>query len=263
MKIVLLGAPGIGKGTQASKIAKKYSAKIIATGDILRNAAKENTPLAKEIQTIMAKGELVPDPILLPLIKKAVNETKAKVLLFDGFPRTVAQAEHLHSLGVQVNHVIVLQVSQDKIISRLSGHWIHDGSGRVYHDTHKPPLKQGYDDVTGEPLTQRADDKIESIKQRLSVYDKTTAKVAPWYTQNTNKINAKIHSINAEQNISAVFHDICDALPKTISIDYAQITTNIISDDLIALDSSRTYLKHEVDTQVISYLENQYLNADS
>ncbi|MEZ5529144.1 MAG: adenylate kinase [Porticoccaceae bacterium] len=182
MRIILLGPPGAGKGTQAKYITEKFGIPQISTGDMLRAAVKAGTELGLKAKDIMASGGLVSDDLIIALVKERIQEPDCvNGFLFDGFPRTIPQAEALLSEGVTIDKVIEIDVADDEIVSRLSGRRVHEGSGRVYHVIHNPPKQEGLDDVTGEALIQREDDKEETIRNRLSVYHEQTEPLVGFY----------------------------------------------------------------------------------
>ena len=182
MKIILLGAPGVGKGTQAQYIAEKYSIPQISTGDMLREAIASGSELGKRVKVVMDSGALVTDEIILDLVKDRITQPDCtNGFLFDGFPRTIPQAEALVSNAIVIDHVVEITVPEEEIISRMSGRLVHEGSGRVYHVTFNPPKVEGKDDITGEPLMQRDDDQEETVRERLSVYHAQTAPLVDFY----------------------------------------------------------------------------------
>ncbi|TNF03184.1 MAG: adenylate kinase [Gammaproteobacteria bacterium] len=182
MRIILLGPPGAGKGTQAKYITEKFGIPQISTGDMLRAAVKAGTELGLKAKDIMASGGLVSDDLIIALVKERIQEADCvNGFLFDGFPRTIPQAEALLSEGVMIDKVIEIDVADDEIVSRLSGRRVHEGSGRVYHVTHNPPKQEGVDDETGEPLIQRDDDKEDTIRNRLAVYHEQTEPLVGFY----------------------------------------------------------------------------------
>lgn len=184
MRVILLGAPGAGKGTQAQFIMKHFGIPQISTGDMLRAAVKEGTPLGIKAKSIMEAGGLVPDDLIIDLVKKRIQEPDcANGFLFDGFPRTIPQAQALLDAGIQIDHVVEIHVADEEIVARLSGRRVHPGSGRIYHVEHQPPQREGLDDVTGEPLVQRDDDKEETVRKRLSVYHEQTEPLVGFYQQ--------------------------------------------------------------------------------
>ena len=184
MRLILLGAPGAGKGTQATLICQKYGIPQISTGDMLRTAVKAGTPLGLEAQGIMASGGLVSDDLIINLVKERIAQADcANGFLFDGFPRTIPQADAMKAAGVKLDYVLEIDVPFDAIVQRMSGRRSHPGSGRTYHVTFNPPKVAGQDDVTGEPLLQREDDKEETVKKRLDVYSAQTRPLVDYYSQ--------------------------------------------------------------------------------
>ncbi len=184
MRIILLGAPGAGKGTQAKFIMGSYAIPQISTGDMLRAAVKAESPLGLQVKDIMAAGALVPDELIIGLVKERIAQDDCKNgFLFDGFPRTIPQAEALFAAGVEIDHVLEISVDDEEIVQRLSGRRVHPDSGRIYHIAHNPPKEPGIDDVTGEPLIQREDDKEQTIRKRLAVYHEQTEPLVSYYQQ--------------------------------------------------------------------------------
>ena len=184
MRIILLGPPGAGKGTQAQFIMNEFGIPQISTGDMLRAAVKEGTELGKQVEQVMASGGLVSDQIIIALVKERITQPDCKQgFLFDGFPRTIPQAQALLDAGVELDYVLEICVDDEEIVQRLSGRRVHEGSGRVYHLTHNPPKKEGVDDDTGEPLIQRDDDKEETIRKRLTVYHEQTEVLVGFYRE--------------------------------------------------------------------------------
>ena len=184
MKLILLGAPGAGKGTQANYVKEKYGIPQISTGDMLRAAVKAGTPLGIEAKKIMDAGGLVSDDIIMGLIKERLTQPDcANGYLFDGFPRTIPQAEAMKKLGIDVDYVVEVDVPDEEIIKRMSGRRVHLASGRTYHVVFNPPKVAGKDDASGEDLIQRADDVEETVKKRLEVYHSQTKPLVNFYTQ--------------------------------------------------------------------------------
>ncbi|HVL01434.1 MAG TPA: adenylate kinase [Dongiaceae bacterium] len=184
MRIILLGAPGAGKGTQAQYITEKFGIPQISTGDMLRAAVKAGTPLGLAAKKVMDSGQLVSDDIIIGLVKERIAQPDcSKGFLFDGFPRTIPQAEALLKAGVEIDNVLEINVPDEEIVKRLSGRRTHPGSGRVYHVVYNPPKVAGKDDVTGEDLVQRDDDKEETVRKRLEVYHTQTAPLVDFYQQ--------------------------------------------------------------------------------
>ena len=183
MRLILLGAPGAGKGTQATFICKKYGIPQISTGDMLRAAVKAGTPLGLQAKSVMDSGALVSDDIIIGLVKERIQQPDcANGFLFDGFPRTIPQAEAMKSAGVELDYVLEIDVPFDAIIERMSGRRSHPASGRTYHVKFNPPKQEGIDDVTGEALIQREDDKEETVKHRLAVYSAQTRPLVEYYS---------------------------------------------------------------------------------
>jgi adenylate kinase len=182
MRVILLGSPGSGKGTQAQFITEKYAIPQISTGDMLRAAVREGIELGRAAKKIMDEGGLVSDDIILGLIKDRITQPDcANGFLLDGFPRTIAQAEGLLAMGVQIDHVLEIEVADDEIIKRMSGRRVHLESGRTYHIEYNPPKVANKDDATGEPLIQRDDDKEQTVKKRLEVYHQQTKPLVGFY----------------------------------------------------------------------------------
>ncbi len=182
MRLILLGGPGAGKGTQAAFITQKFGIPQISTGDMLRAAVKEGTPLGLEAKKYMDAGQLVPDDVIIGLVKERIKEPDCeKGFLFDGFPRTIPQAEAMKEAGVKIDYVVEIAVPDEEIIKRMSGRRVHLPSGRTYHVIFNPPKVEGKDDVTGEPLIQREDDKEETVRKRLEVYHAQTEPLVEFY----------------------------------------------------------------------------------
>ena len=183
MRIILLGSPGSGKGTQAQFITEKYAIPQISTGDMLRAAVRAGTPLGVQAKQVMDTGGLVSDDIILGLIKERIAQPDcANGFLLDGFPRTIAQAEGLKNMGVVIDTVIEIVVEDEEIVKRMAGRRVHLQSGRTYHVEFNPPKVEGIDDVTGEALIQRDDDKEETVRKRLSVYHEQTKPLVGYYS---------------------------------------------------------------------------------
>ena len=184
MRILLLGLPGAGKGTQAQYLSSKYSIPQISTGDMLRAAAQEGTALGKQAKDYMDRGALVPDPLVIELVKDRVRHVDAaNGFIFDGFPRTIAQAEALRAAGVRLDAVVELDVADEEILRRMSGRRVHPGSGRTYHIHFNPPKVEGKDDVTGEALVQRPDDLEETVRKRIEAYHTQTKPLVEYYSK--------------------------------------------------------------------------------
>jgi adenylate kinase len=184
MRLILLGAPGAGKGTQATFICQRFGIPQISTGDMLRAAVKAGTPLGLEAKKVMDSGSLVSDDIIIGLVKERIAQPDcAKGFLFDGFPRTIPQADAMKAANVMLDHVIEIDVPDAAIVERLSGRRAHLPSGRTYHVKFHPPKVEGVDDATGEPLIQRDDDKEETVRKRLDVYQRQTRPLVDYYGQ--------------------------------------------------------------------------------
>ena len=183
MKLILLGPPGAGKGTQAAFICQKYGIPQISTGDMLRAAVKAGTPLGLQAKSVMESGGLVSDDLIINLVQERIVQSDcANGFLFDGFPRTIPQADAMKAAGVRLDYVLEIDVPFDAIIERMSGRRSHPASGRTYHVSFNPPKVAGQDDVTGEPLVQRDDDREETVRKRLEVYSQQTRPLVDYYS---------------------------------------------------------------------------------
>ena len=184
MRLILLGAPGAGKGTQAVFIKERLGIPQISTGDMLRAAVKAGTPLGLAAKKVMDSGALVSDDIIIGLVKERLSEPDCRNgYLFDGFPRTIPQAEAMRNSGVDLDYVLEIDVDNDEILKRITGRRVHPASGRVYHVTFNPPKIAGKDDATGEALVQRDDDKEDTVKKRLEVYQSQTRPLVDYYSK--------------------------------------------------------------------------------
>jgi adenylate kinase len=182
MRLILLGAPGAGKGTQAQFITEKYGVPQISTGDMLRAAVKAGSPLGIKVKEVMASGGLVSDETIIALIQERIQDKDCENgFLFDGFPRTIPQAEALKTQGIDIDAVVEINVDDEEIVSRLSGRRVHEASGRIYHVKYNPPEEDGKDNATGEPLVQREDDEEDTVRKRLDVYHSQTAPLVEYY----------------------------------------------------------------------------------
>tara|TARA_R110001592_G_scaffold324870_3_gene604652 strand:- start:55635 stop:56291 length:657 start_codon:yes stop_codon:yes gene_type:complete len=183
MKLILLGAPGAGKGTQAQFLTEKYGIPQISTGDMLRAAVKAGSPLGLKVKEVMASGGLVSDETIIELIEERIKEEDCKNgYLFDGFPRTIPQAEALKKRNIHIDAVVEIKVPDEEIVSRLSGRRVHEASGRIYHVAHNPPTVPGKDNETGDALIQRIDDHEETVRKRLGVYHSQTSPLVEYYS---------------------------------------------------------------------------------
>ena len=213
MRIILLGAPGAGKGTQAQFICEQFGVVQISTGDMLRAAVKAGTELVLQAKAVMDAGALVSDEIIIGLVQERIQAPDcARGFLFDGFPRTIPQAEALVNAGVAIDHVLEIAVADDEIVSRLSGRRVHPASGRIYHVIHNPPAREGCDDLTGEALVQRDDDREETVRKRLSVYHQQTAPLVGFYQSMTGPDAPKYHRIEGVGDLEAIKIRISEAL---------------------------------------------------
>jgi adenylate kinase len=212
MRLILLGGPGAGKGTQAGFITKKFNIPQISTGDMLRAAVKAGTELGKEAKKVMDAGGLVSDDLILGLVKERIKQSDcANGFLFDGFPRTLAQANSLKDQGVEIDAVVEIDVDDNEIIKRMSGRRVHLASGRTYHVMFNPPKVAGKDDETGEDLIQRDDDHEDTVKKRLDVYHEQTEPLIGYYTQWANSGEAGSPKYHKIAGIGSV-EDIRDAI---------------------------------------------------
>lgn len=208
MRLILLGPPGAGKGTQAGFITERFGIPQISTGDMLRAAIRAGTPLGLEAKKVMDAGQLVSDDIIIGLVKDRLSQPDcSKGYLLDGFPRTIAQADALKAASVRIDHVLEIDVADEEIITRMSGRRVHSASGRTYHVKFNPPKVEGKDDVTGEPLIQRDDDKAETVQKRLEVYRQQTLPLVDYYSQWATKGEAgapKYHKLSGIGEVNKV-----------------------------------------------------------
>jgi adenylate kinase len=212
MNIILLGPPGAGKGTQAKLISEHFQVPTISTGDMLRAAIAKGSPLGLKVKEILKTGQLVPDSVVIEIVKARVSESDCeRGFLLDGFPRTIPQAEALDAEKIKIDFVIEVRVPDELIVERLSGRRIHPASGRVYHTLYQPPQRLDCDDATGEALVQRDDDKAETVRKRLSVYHQQTAPLIHYYQKRKD-----VHyiEIDGRKSVDVVQKDILDALTK-------------------------------------------------
>lgn len=218
MRLILLGSPGAGKGTQATFIKEEFHIPQISTGDMLRAAINAGTPLGKQVKQTMDEGRLVSDDCMIQLVKERIQEPDCQNgFLLDGFPRTIPQAEALRQNNIRIDHVIEINVPDAELISRLSGRRVHPGSGRVYHLIYNPPHVEGQDDITGEPLVQRQDDHEDTIRNRLKVYHQQTEPLVNYYSQATGPDAPVFIRIDGTESVEEVKNKIFKALTKTIA----------------------------------------------
>ena len=215
MRIILLGAPGVGKGTQAKFICNRFSIPQISTGDMLRESVRAGSSLGKKVKTVMEEGALVTDEIIIDLVKERIKRDDCKKgYLFDGFPRTIPQAESLAQQNIQIDSVIEIKVEDAQIISRLAGRRVHLTSGRVYHVFNNPPKQKNVDDLTGDPLIQREDDKEDTIKQRLEVYRKQTEPLVNFYQEKQKEGALSYRSVDGDKAFDNLSEEILIYLEK-------------------------------------------------
>lgn len=242
-RIILLGSPGAGKGTQAHFIQNTYDIPQISTGDMLRQAIKKGTPLGLKVKSAMDKGELVSDEDIINIVKERIKDEDCKDgFLFDGFPRTLAQARAIEDEGIHIDYVIELDVEDEEIIQRLSGRRIHQPSGRVYHATFNPPKIPGIDDLTGEPLIQRDDDKEETVRHRLAVYKSQTKPLIEYYQAQANQhspsspVYAKISGVGSVTDIQEQIVKILGAREFVLELTKSEFDKVIADNEIVIID---------------------------
>ncbi len=216
MRIILLGAPGAGKGTQSQLISERFHIPRIATGDMLRRAVEQKTPLGLAAKRVMEEGGLVADEVIIGLVKVRIAEPDCENgFLFDGFPRTLAQAESLRNAKIKIDHVVDIAVLDSAIIERMAGRLIHPSSGRVYHKSFNPPAQPGVDDETGEALVQREDDQESTVRKRLAVYHEQTSPLIAYYKDwmsSGDEFAPKYHRVNGQGDMQGVTNEILAAV---------------------------------------------------
>jgi adenylate kinase len=216
MRIILLGAPGAGKGTQAHFITSKFNIPQISTGDMLRAAVKAESPLGLQVKEVMASGGLVTDDIIIALVKARIKQSDCvNGFLLDGFPRTIPQAQAMVDVGINIDFVIEIEVDDEEIVGRLSGRRVHPGSGRIYHVLHNPPEIENRDNETGEPLVQREDDHEDTIRKRLQVYHEQTRPLVEFYRK-LQSAGEKIKVVNiiGKDDVNVIREKIQTALTR-------------------------------------------------
>ena len=205
MRIILLGAPGAGKGTQAQFLMAKFGIPQISTGDMLRAAIKAGTDLGKKAKAVMDAGQLISDDIIIGLVKERIAKADCeKGFLLDGFPRTIPQADAMKEAGVKVDHCIEFDVADDVIVERMGGRRVHPASGRVYHVVYNPPKVEGKDDATGEDLIVREDDKEETVRKRLAIYHEQTKPLVNYYSAEAKAGNCEYHKLDGNRPVDVV-----------------------------------------------------------
>jgi adenylate kinase len=213
MRLILLGAPGAGKGTQAKFISEKFRIPQISTGDMLRAAVKAQTPLGIEAKQVMDAGGLVSDDVIIGLVKDRIAQADCvNGFLFDGFPRTIPQAQAMVNADVTIDHVVEIAVDDEEIVARLSGRRVHPGSGRVYHVLFNPPTREGLDDVTGEPLVLRDDDAEETVRKRLQVYHEQTSPLVNFYQDMKGEAAPRYHRVMGVGSVDEIRETLFSAL---------------------------------------------------
>ena len=213
MRLILLGPPGAGKGTQAQYICDEYGIPQISTGDMLRAAVKEGTPLGRKVKEVMDSGALVSDEIIIALVKERITQNDCgNGFLFDGFPRTIVQAKAMVDAGVDIDFVLEIAVPDDEIVRRLSGRRVHEASGRVYHVVFNPPKTEGKDDETGDALVQRVDDQEATVRDRLSVYHEQTYPLVDFYETLAKTTNVRYLKVDGLGNVDEIKNSVLNAL---------------------------------------------------
>ena len=213
MKVILLGPPGAGKGTQAQFICDAFGIPQISTGDMLRAAVKAGTPLGKQAKAIMDRGDLVPDDLIIDLVKDRISRPDcSNGFLFDGFPRTIPQAQALVDAGIDIDCVLEIDVPAEEIVRRLSGRRVHEASGRVYHTIYNPPKVADQDDVSGEPLIQRDDDREETVRARLKVYQEQTFPLVEFYKALSERTGVAYRKVSGQGTVDEIKASVLTAL---------------------------------------------------
>ena len=216
MRLILLGPPGAGKGTQAAFVCRALDIPQISTGEMLRSAIAADTPLGKQVRRVMDTGELVADTTIIDLVKDRIRDADCKKgILFDGFPRTIPQAEALVRARIAIDHVLEIQVPDDIVVTRISGRRIHEASGRTYHVTFNPPRTANTDNETGEPLVQRDDDRESTVRERLRVYREQTQPLTVFYRQLAALNSVEYSVIDGTGSVAEIERDIAWVLGLT------------------------------------------------
>lgn len=213
MRIILLGAPGAGKGTQAQFLMNTYNIPQISTGDMLRAAIKAGTELGQKAKAVMDAGQLVSDDIMIGLVQERIAQEDCKNgFLLDGFPRTIPQADAMQEAGIKIDYVLEFDVADDVIVERMAGRRVHPGSGRVYHVVYNPPKEEGKDDVSGEDLVIRDDDKEETVRKRLAIYHEQTEPLVAYYQDLAKQDVVTYHKLDGTKKVEAVSAELKDLL---------------------------------------------------
>jgi len=213
MRIILLGAPGAGKGTQAQFMMDRYGIPQISTGDMLRAAAKAGTALGLKAKELMDAGQLVSDELIIGLVKERITaEDCAKGFLLDGFPRTIPQADAMKAAGVIVDFVLEFDVPDEEIVKRMAGRRVHSGSGRTYHIVYNPPKVEGKDDVSGDELSIRPDDEEKTVRKRLDIYHTQTEPLVAYYKNEAEQGNGEYHKFEGTKAVEAISAELAEIL---------------------------------------------------
>ncbi|MCL4410037.1 MAG: adenylate kinase [Gammaproteobacteria bacterium] len=213
MRIILLGAPGAGKGTQAQFLMNTYNIPQISTGDMLRAAIKAGTELGQKAKAVMDAGQLVSDDIMIGLVQERIAQEDCRNgFLLDGFPRTIPQADAMQEAGIKIDYVLEFDVADDVIVERMAGRRVHPGSGRVYHVVYNPPKEEGKDDVSGEDLVIRDDDKEETVRKRLAIYHEQTEPLVAYYQDLAKQDVVTYHKLDGTKKVEAVSAELKDLL---------------------------------------------------
>ena len=213
MKVILLGPPGAGKGTQAQFICGEFSIPQISTGDMLRAAISQGSEIGKQAKAIMDAGELVSDDVIIGIVKERLTDPDcSNGFLFDGFPRTIPQAEALVNAGIEIDRVIEIDLPDEEVVKRISGRRVHESSGRVYHVTFNPPKVEGVDDVSGESLVQRDDDQEATVRERLTVYQAQTHPLVEFYVERSKNGAVEYRAVDGRGSVDEIKDNVLAAL---------------------------------------------------
>ena len=215
MRIVLLGAPGAGKGTQAGFLAEHFDIPQVSTGDMLRAARRAGTPLGRQVQEVMDAGQLVSNDIIIALVKERLQKPDCqRGFILDGFPRTILQGEALREADIHLDWALLIHVDEEELVRRLSGRWVHLPSGRTYHVVSSPPKREGVDDQSGEPLVQRDDDREDTVRERLAVYHQQTEPLVAFYRGEESAGHIRLAIVDGQGPVGEVQHTILKLLSE-------------------------------------------------